>query len=72
MVALVQRFRRCETACDEFPYPERANFNDGHGPISIHVIFIALDRPKDVKRLDSLNCTSGYVNELRYIRRSSI
>jgi hypothetical protein len=49
------------------PIQYRANFNDGHGPISIHVIFIALDRPKDVKKLDSLNCTSAYINELRYI-----
>lgn len=39
-------------------------FNDGHGLINLHLIFIALDRPDDVRKIKSLELTGVYLNEL--------
>lgn len=39
-------------------------FNDGHGIIELDLIFIALDRPDDVRKIKSLELTGVYLNEL--------
>lgn len=39
-------------------------FNDGHGVVELELIFIALDRPDDVRKIKSLELTGVYLNEL--------
>lgn len=39
-------------------------FNDGFGVIELDLIFIALDRPDDVRKVKSLELTGVYLNEL--------
>jgi len=39
-------------------------FNDGHGLIELEIIFLALDRPDDVRKVKSLELTGVYLNEL--------
>lgn len=39
-------------------------FNDGDGVIELDLIFIALDRPDDVRKIKSLELTGVYLNEL--------
>ena len=39
-------------------------FNDGYGIIEMELIFIALDRPEDVRKIKSLELTGAYLNEL--------
>jgi hypothetical protein len=39
-------------------------FNDGHGIVELDIIFIALDRPEDVRKIKSLELTGAYLNEL--------
>ena len=39
-------------------------FNDGHGIVELDLIFIALDRPDDVRKVKSLELTGVYLNEL--------
>jgi phage terminase large subunit len=39
-------------------------FNDGHGIVRLELIFIALDRPDDVRKIKSLELTGVYLNEL--------
>lgn len=41
-------------------------FNDGQGIIEFTVLFLALDRPEDIKKLMSLEVTGGFINEARY------
>lgn len=39
-------------------------FNDGHGVVELELIFLALDRPDDVRKVKSLEVTGVYLNEL--------
>lgn len=39
-------------------------FNDGDGIVELELIFIALDRPDDVRKIKSLELTGVYLNEL--------
>jgi len=39
-------------------------FNDGEGMVELEVIFIALDRPEDVRKIKSFELTGAYLNEL--------
>lgn len=39
-------------------------FNDGNGMVELDIIFIALDRPDDVRKIKSLELTGVYLNEL--------
>lgn len=39
-------------------------FNDGNGIVELDIIFIALDRPEDVRKIKSLELTGAYLNEL--------
>jgi len=38
-------------------------FNDGKGLIQLELMFLALDRDEDVRKLKSLECTFAYLNE---------
>lgn len=39
-------------------------FNDGNGLIELELIFIALDRDEDIRKLKSIEATGAYINEL--------
>lgn len=39
-------------------------FNDGRGIVELELIYIALDRPDDVRKIKSLELTGVYLNEL--------
>lgn len=39
-------------------------FNDNEGTVELDLIFIALDRPEDVRKIKSLELTGAYLNEL--------
>ncbi len=39
-------------------------FNDGHGLIELELVFIALDRDEDIRKLKSIEATAAYINEL--------
>lgn len=39
-------------------------FNDGNGVIELELMFIALDRDDDIRKLKSLEATGAYINEL--------
>ena len=39
-------------------------FNDGDGIVELELLFIALDRPDDVRKIKSLELTGVYLNEL--------
>lgn len=39
-------------------------FNDGNGIVELEIIFLALDRPDDVRKVKSLELTGVYLNEL--------
>lgn len=39
-------------------------FNDGRGIVELELIFIALDRPDDVRKIKSLELTGCYINEI--------
>lgn len=42
-------------------------FNDGKGIVELELIFLALDRPEDIRKLKSLETTFAYLNELSEI-----
>lgn len=48
------------------PITYHTKFNDGNGDIEFTVLFLALDRPDDIKKLMSLEVTGGFINEARY------
>lgn len=39
-------------------------FNDGKGLIELELVFIALDRDEDIRKLKSIEATGAYINEL--------
>lgn len=39
-------------------------FNDGNGIIELELVFIALDRDEDIRKLKSIEATMAYINEL--------
>ena len=39
-------------------------FNDGEGIIELELLYIALDRPDDIRKIKSLELTGCYINEL--------
>ena len=45
-------------------------FNDGNGIVELELIFLALDRPDDVRKLKSLEATFAYLNELSELPRA--
>jgi hypothetical protein len=47
-------------------------FNDGHGIIELELLFIALDRPEDVRKIKSLELTGCYINELSEVPKAAL
>lgn len=47
-------------------------FNDGNGVIELELIFIALDRPDDVRKIKSLELTGCYINELSEVPQAAL
>ena len=39
-------------------------FNDGNGVVELELVFIALDRDEDIRKLKSIEATAAYINEL--------
>lgn len=50
------------------PYTHHVNYGD----VEMEVVFIALDKPEDVKKLLSFECTGIWFNEAREIRKEII
>lgn len=47
-------------------------FNDGNGVIELELLFIALDRPEDVRKIKSLELTGCYINELSEVPKAAM
>lgn len=47
-------------------------FNDGLGVIELELVFIALDRPDDVRKIKSLEATFCYINELSEVPQAAL
>lgn len=47
-------------------------FNDGYGVIELELIFIALDREEDVRKIKSLEVTGCYINELSEVPQAAL
>jgi hypothetical protein len=47
-------------------------FNDGHGMIELDLIFLALDREDDVRKIKSLEATGVYINELSEVPQAAL
>src|ERR1041385_1301924 len=47
-------------------------FNDGHGVIELEVIFLALDREDDLRKLKSMELTWAYINELSEVPQGAL
>ncbi len=47
-------------------------FNDGDGIVELELLFIALDRPDDVRKIKSLELTGCYINELSEVPKAAL
>jgi hypothetical protein len=47
-------------------------FNDGRGVVELELLFIALDRPEDVRKIKSLELTGCYINELSEVPKAAL
>ena len=47
-------------------------FNDGLGLVELELLFIALDRPEDVRKIKSLELTGCYINELSEVPQAAL
>ena len=47
-------------------------FNDGFGVVELELIFIALDREEDVRKIKSLEVTGCYINELSEVPQAAL
>lgn len=47
-------------------------FNDGNGIVELELLFIALDRPDDVRKIKSLELTGCYINELSEVPQAAL
>lgn len=47
-------------------------FNDGFGIVELELIFIALDREEDVRKIKSLEVTGAYINELSEVPQAAL
>lgn len=47
-------------------------FNDGYGVVELELLFIALDRPEDVRKIKSLELTGCYINELSEVPKAAL
>lgn len=48
------------------------SFNDGNGIVELELLFIALDRPDDVRKIKSLELTGCYINELSEVPKAAL
>lgn len=48
------------------------SFNDGNGIVELELLFIALDRPEDVRKIKSLELTGCYINELSEVPKAAL
>jgi hypothetical protein len=48
------------------------SFNDGKGIVELELLFIALDRPEDVRKIKSLELTGCYINELSEVPKAAL
>lgn len=46
-------------------------FNDGNGIVELELLFLALDRPDDVRKVKSLELTGCYINELSEVPKAA-
>ena len=47
-------------------------FNDGNGVIELDLIFLALDREEDIRKIKSLEVTGCYINELSEVPQGAL
>lgn len=47
-------------------------FNDGNGVIELELIFLALDREEDLRKIKSLEVTGAYINELSEVPQGAL
>ncbi len=47
-------------------------FNDGFGIVELELLFIALDREEDVRKIKSLELTGCYINELSEVPKAAL
>lgn len=47
-------------------------FNDGHGIVELELVFIALDREEDLRKIKSLEVTGAYINELSEVPQGAL
>lgn len=47
-------------------------FNDGQGIVELELIFIALDREEDLRKIKSLEVTMAYINELSEVPQGAL
>lgn len=47
-------------------------FNDGRGVVELELIFIALDREEDLRKIKSLEVTGAYINELSEVPQGAL
>lgn len=47
-------------------------FNDGEGVIELELLFLALDRPDDIRKIKSLELTGCYINELSEVPKAAL
>ena len=47
-------------------------FNDDNGVVELELLFIALDRPEDVRKIKSLELTGCYINELSEVPKAAL
>lgn len=54
------------------PYSFRTLFYEGSGWVDLEIVFLALDKEADVEKLDSLNYTGLFFNEVRYMQEAIV
>lgn len=47
-------------------------FNDGHGIVELDLVFIALDREEDLRKVKSIEATGVYINELSEVPQGAL
>jgi PBSX family phage terminase large subunit len=47
-------------------------FNDGHGVIELEVMFLALDKEQDIRKIKSLELTGCYINEASEVPKAAL
>jgi hypothetical protein len=48
------------------------HFNDGNGVVELELVFLALDREEDIRKIKSLEVTGCYINELSEVPQGAL